>query len=422
VLASDQIRPGGDQIESARSSGLTAALTAPRDGIFVGQSALVNLSGDTPQQMIVKSPVALHIGFTPLRTGGYPNSLMGVFASLRQMLLDAQRYREASIIYDKNPRGLRRPEPDKSLQALQPVLDGEEPVVMFANTEREIVRALDLAEEFKLHVVIAGGEESWKVADRLRKQSVPVILSLNFPKRTTAQMPEADPESMRVLRGRVDAPKTPGKLAAAQVKFAFESGAMTSMEDLLPNLAKAVNNGLSRDEALRAMTINPAQILGVADRLGTIEPGKIANLTITRGDLFDQKPNIAYVFIDGRPVDLKPATAAPAPAAATPASVSGIWNLSVNLGEGDVAVTLNLQQQGESLQGSIEGALGANQIANASIGSNGEISFTVPVTLSGQSKQTTEASFNGTVTGNQLRGTVQIVGRAPGTFSGSKPR
>jgi imidazolonepropionase-like amidohydrolase len=422
VLASDQIRPGGDQIESERSAGITTALTAPREGIFIGQSALINLSGDTPQQMIVRSPVALHVGFTPLRTGGYPNSLMGVFASLRQMLLDAQRNREATVIYDKNPRGLRRPEPDKSLQALQTVLEGEEPVVMFANTEREIIRALDLAEEFKLRAVIAGGQESWKVTDRLRKQNVPVILSLNFPKRTTAQMPEADAEPLRILRERVDAPKTPGKLAAAQVKFAFESGAMTSMEDLLPNLAKAVNNGLSRDEALRALTINPAQILGVADRLGTLEPGKIANLTITRGELFDQKPSIAYVFIDGRPVDLKPATATPASGTAAPAGVTGIWSLNVNLGEGDVAVTLNLQQQGENLHGSIEGALGANQIASASIGANGEIRFTAPVTLSGQSKQTTEASFSGTITGNQMRGTVQIVGRAPGTFSGSRPR
>src|SRR5215213_8621258 len=95
LLAADQLRAGGDQIESARSSGITAALSSPREGILIGQSALINLAGDTPQQMIVRSPVALHIGFTPLRTGVYPASLMGVFSALRQMFLDAARYAEA---------------------------------------------------------------------------------------------------------------------------------------------------------------------------------------------------------------------------------------------------------------------------------------------------------------------------------------
>ena len=96
ILAADLIRPGGDQIESARNAGITSALTAPREGIFIGQSAFINLAGTTPQQMIVRSPVALHVGCTPLRTGEYPSSLMGVFSAIRQMLIDAGRYRWAN--------------------------------------------------------------------------------------------------------------------------------------------------------------------------------------------------------------------------------------------------------------------------------------------------------------------------------------
>jgi imidazolonepropionase-like amidohydrolase len=417
VYASDQIRAVGDQFDAAHAAGITTALTAPRDGIFMGQSAMINLAGETPQKMIVKSPMALHVGFTPLRTGVYPNSLMGVFSALRQMLLDAQRYREAKQIYEKNPRGLRRPDQDKSLEALLPVLSGTMPVVMLANSEREIIRALDLAKEFKLNVIIAGGEESWRVTDRLREQNVPVLLSLNFPRRTSALLPEADPDSMRVLRARVNAPRTAGKLAAARVRFAFESGSMTNLDDFLGNALKAVEGGLSRDEALRALTLNGAQILGLDDRLGSIEPGKIANLTIVRGDIFDKKPKVAQLFIDGRQVEIKPATTA-----ASQAGLSGSWALNVNLGEGDVGVTLTLQQEGDTLSGSIQGALGSNQIASASAGPGGEIRFTVPITLSRESKQTTEANFTGTVTGNEMRGTVQIVGRSPGTFTGSRPR
>ena len=416
TLAVDLIQPGGTQLDAARNAGITSALVAPREGILIGQSAFINLAGETAQQMIVRSPVALHIGFTPFRGGQYPASLMGVFATLRQMLLDAGRLREANQIYARSPRGLRRPEQDKSLLALQPVLAREMPVVMHVNTEREIRRALDLAQEFNLRVIISGGAESWKVTDRLR--DVPVLLSLNFPKRTTAQAPEADPDPLRVLRERVDAPRTAGRLAAARIPFAFQSGSMTNISDYLANAAKAIENGLPREEALRALTINAASILGVADRLGTIETGKIANLTITRGDLFDRHTRIAHVFIDGQPVDLKPATPVDSGTGGGGGLATGTWTLNVNLGEGDKAVTLVLQQEGETLRGSIQGTLGSAQIANASVQSSGELRFTVPVNVGGQ---TTEATFTGTITGNQMRGTAQAVGGSPGTFTGTRP-
>jgi imidazolonepropionase-like amidohydrolase len=413
VLAIDLLQPGSAQIEAARSSGITSALTAPREGILIGQSALINLAGESAQQMIVRTPVALHVGFTPLRTGSYPASLMGVFSALRQMLLDAQRYREAQAIYEKNPRGIRRPEQDKSLAALVPVLMRELPVVMQANTEREIRRALDLADEFNLRLIIAGGSESWKVTDRLRERDTPVLLSLNFPTRTTAQLPEADPEPLRILRERVDAPKTAMRLSAARVRFAFQSGAMTEMSNYLSSAAKTIQNGLARDEALRALTLRPAEILGVADRLGTLEVGKIANLTVTRGDIFDKDSQITHVFIDGRPVDLKPATAA----ATGGASANGNWALSVNLGEGETVTTLALQQEGEQLRGSIQGALGSAQISSASIGQGGDLRFTVPINIGGL---TTEATFTGTINGNEMRGSIQVVGRAPGSFTGTR--
>jgi imidazolonepropionase-like amidohydrolase len=306
-MVEDVIRPGGNEIEASRNTGITTALTLPRTGIWMGQSALINLAGDTPQQMIVRSPLAMHVSFTPLRNGGYPGSLLGVFSSLRQMMLDAQRYREAMQIYERAPRGKRRPETDRSLAALVPVIEGRMPVVMLANSEREITRALDLGEEFKLRLIIAGGREADRLSARLVKQNVPVLLSLNLPKRTTAALPEADPESLSVLRERVAAQETAGKLAKAGVRFAFESGSLSNMSDLMPNVERTIQNGLSATDALRAFTIWPAEILGVKDQLGSIETGKIANLTIVRGDLFDRNSHVTHVFIDGRPVDLRPA-------------------------------------------------------------------------------------------------------------------
>jgi imidazolonepropionase-like amidohydrolase len=418
VMVEDVIRPGGADLDVWRNIGITTALTLPRTGIWMGQSALINLAGDTPQEMIVRSPVAMHVGFTPLR-GTYPGSLLGVFAALRQMMLDAQRYNESMRIYDRSPRGMRRPEVDRSLAALVPVVEGRMPVVMFANSERELTRALDLASEFKLKLIIAGGREADRVADRLVKQNVPVLLSLNLPRRTTAAMPEADPEPMRVLRERVEAQQTASKLAKAGVRFAFESGSLTNISDLMVNVGHVIENGLSTTDALRAFTIWPATILGVENQLGSIETGKIANLTVTRGDLFERNSRVVHVFIDGRPVDLRPAPLDFGIDIGARSSPIGTWNLTVNLGQGEKAATLTLQREGEQLTGSISGSLGAGEIANASTPLPGQVRFTVSLQIEGQTK---EATFEGTVSNDQMRGSVTVVGLTPGTFTGTRAR
>ena len=409
----DVLRFEGDALDAPRGAGITATLAAPRDGIFQGQSAFINLAGSNAQEMLVRSPVALHVGFTPLRGLGFPGSLLGVFAAQRQMLLDAQRYRELQTAYARNPRGMRRPDTDPSLAALQPVLSKEMPVVMIANTQREIERALDMASEFGLRAYIAGGEEAWRVSDRLRRESVPVIATLNFPRRAANVDADADPEPLRVLQSRVDIPRNPGKLANAGVKVAFMSAGV-GMSDFLANVRKAVTDGMTRDQALRALTLTPAELYGVADRLGSIETGKIANLTMVRGDLFDASSRVTQVFIDGRPIAVR----APAVADNANAPAAGTWNVTATVAEGDRTLTLSLQQEGERLRGNIQGALGQSDIANGSIGSNGELRFTVPVTL-GQTSE--EATFIGTMTGNIIRGAVTIIGRPNGTFVATRP-
>ncbi len=417
VMVEDVIRPGGNEIESSRNIGITTALTSPRSGIWMGQSALINLAGETPQQMIVRSPVAMHVGFTPLRTGQYPGSLLGVFSTLRQMMLDAQRYRDSLQIYERAPRGTRRPETDRSLAALIPVIEGRMPVVMLANSEREISRALDLGAEFKLKLIIAGGRESDRVAGRLAKQNVPVLLSLNLPRRATAALPEADPEPLRVLRDRVEAQQTAGKLAKAGVRFAFQSGSMNNISELISNARTTIENGLQVADAVRAFTIWPSQILGAQDQLGSIEVGKIANLTVTRGDMFDRNSRVTHVFIDGRPVDLRPAAAGGGPGTGR-TSLNGTWTVNVKLeGQADRSITLTLQQEGERLSGSISGPLGAGEISNASASNTGEVRFTVSVNVEGQTK---EATFTGRLANNEIRGNVTIVGSAPGTFTATR--
>jgi hypothetical protein len=293
------------------------------------------------------------------------------------------------------------------------VIDGKMTVVMLANTEREIARALDLAAEFKLKLIIAGGRESGRLTDRLLKQNVPVLLSLNLPRRTTAAMPEADPEPLRVLRERVEAQQTAGKLARAKVRFGFQSGSLPSAADIMVNANRTIENGLAAEDALRAFTIWPAEILGVGNQLGSIEVGKIANLTVTRGDLFERNSRVTHVFIDGRPVDLRPAPAI-GPTSTTSRNLTGDWTVVVNLGEAKT-ISLNLRQEGDRLSGSIQGPLGSSEISNASAGN--EIRFTVVLNIDNQTK---EATFVGTMTGSEIRGSVTVEGRAPGTFTATR--
>jgi len=425
VMVEDTIKPGGAAIEAARNAGITTALSVPRNGIWLGQSALVDLSGDTPQEMIVRSPVAMHVSFTPLRSGSYPNSLMGVFASLRQMLLDAQRYAQAQQTYERSPRGTRRPLLDRSLAALIPVLERKLPVVMYADRERDISRALDLAKEFNLQVIIAGGLEAGNLAGELHERQVPVLLSLNLPKRTTAAAPGSDPESLRLLRQRVAAQKTAATLAAAKVRFAFQSGGLTNISDFVANAAKTIENGLARDEALRALTIRAAEIFGVADRMGSIEVGKIANLTVTRGDLFDRNTRVTNLFIDGHEIDLR-ATAPTRPAAGPGerpgtapeepgASLNGTWNITLSLSDQVFPGTLVLRHQGGSVSGSLQTQVGTSEFSSGTV-SGDAFNITATASIQGQSIPIT---IEGTVRGDSISGALKS-SYGTATFTGSR--
>jgi imidazolonepropionase-like amidohydrolase len=432
------IQPGGDAIAAARNAGITAALTAPREGIFLGQSVLINLAGETPQEMIVHAPVGMNVAFNSLR-GTYPGSLLGVFAALRQIFLDAQRYREAQVMYARSPVGMRRPAFDPSLAALQPVLSRDMPVIMYANSQVEIERALNLAQEFNLRAIIAGGMEAQEVAPRLKAMNVPVLLTLNLPRRTAPASPDAQPEPMRVLRARVAAQKTAGALAAAGVRFAFQTGGAANIPDAMANVRRAMDNGLTADQALRAFTVAPAEIMGVANRLGTIEAGKIANLTITRGDLFSANGQVTQVFIDGRPytAPVQPAAnvaggaqggrggrgggaEAPAPATQPGGSASlaaGTWQLSFNLGDRTSAATLTLTQEVERITGTLNSTIGNAPITDGTIGANGNFHFRTSIPMGAQMF---EGIFDGSITGSEMTGTVQVAGSGAIAFTGRR--
>lgn len=423
--AFDDIRAGESQFDASRNVGITTVLTIGRAGIFNGQSAVVDLAGDSVSAMVVRSSFAEHISFNTIQ-GQYPGSLLGTFAALRQMFYDAQRLQELQKMYAANPRGMKRPDADKSLEALYPLINRQMPVVFNANSEREIIRALGLIAEFKLNGIIGGGQESWKVADRLKAQNVPVLLSLNFPKRTTVSSPEADPEDLETLRLRAETPKGAGRLAAAGVKIAFTSGGATAISDFFTNAGKAVEGGLSKDAAIRAMTLGSAEVLGVSDRLGSIEAGKIANLAIVKGDLFGKDKFVPQIIVDGKVFEQKEAprpaggrgAGSGGPSSATPnvPNISGKYSVTIEVPGQAVSANFNFNQSGSVLLGSIDlTGVGSAQITNGRVTDDG-FSFVATVPFNGASLDIT---VSGKVSGNQISGSVNSpLGEAP--FSGTK--
>jgi len=322
VMAAEHVRLDSPELARFASAGVTTVLAEPPGEIFRGQSALVEVTTPTMDPIVgaiaspreglsvVKSPVALHVGFD--RTGGaYPSVLLGAIAFVRQTFIDAQYQQLLEQRYAKAASGMLRPPSEPALTAMQAALAGRTPVAFEAQLEREVLRALAMAKEFKLFPIIVGGDEADLAAADLKAAGAKVILSLNYPSRSRALAPDAD-EPIRQLRLRAHAPKAAGELARAGVPFAFASNGLTSEADFLRNAARAVHEGLDAEAAIRALTIDAARIAGAADRTGSLEKGKIANVVVTDGDLFGERTRIRHVFVDGRPVNLDAGDATPA--------------------------------------------------------------------------------------------------------------
>lgn len=307
LRAADHMNPAASALAKAAESGITAILATPGSDGIRGQSALVltSIGADIPQigaladerrgALVVRTPVALHVGTADRPAGGdaYPNSLMGLITFNRQAFLDAQWYQQAKS------RSYSAP-----LEAMQPALSGRMPVAFRAPTSREVLRALDMAKAFKLDPIITAARQVEDVTADLKAANARVIYSLNFPTRRPSLAPDAD-EPLSVLRDRANAPKGPAALDKAGILFAFESSGLAEPKDFLKNAQKTVAAGLSKEAALKALTLNAATLAGAADRLGSLERGKIANILVTDGELFEEKAAIKHVFVNGRPISLR---------------------------------------------------------------------------------------------------------------------
>jgi imidazolonepropionase-like amidohydrolase len=300
------VNPHSAHVNVTRVNGVTSVLTSPTGGIISGQAAVINLDGTSPREMTVVPQAALVVNFPRVTTRSFDslfnpqqtNITEAITArdrqleQLRKLLRDAAAYGKAQDAYARD-KSLPRPESSVVLAALVPYVRGEHPVIMRADRDTEIMAAIRFADEMHLRSIILGGNDAWKVASQLKERNVPVILT------GVLDLPTREDDFYDVLY------ENAAKLQQAGVRFCISTGDTGAhVRDLPFQAGMAAAFGLPRTEALKAVTLYPAQIMNLADRMGSIEAGKMANLVITDGDLLEARTHVRYLFINGRQLPL----------------------------------------------------------------------------------------------------------------------
>ncbi len=307
VVAAEAVLPSSEHIPVTRAAGITHVLAVPASGgldfsgpsgILGGQASAIHLSGWTINDMLLKKSVAMVLNWPEIQTQSFD---LSTFTRKQKPYTEAKQEYEkqvneltdwldrarhyAQALGHGGPGDFQR---DVKLDALVPVTRGELPVLVLADRARDIRNAIEFCEKQKLKMILAGAAEAYKVKDLLRSKGIPVILgpTLSLPRE------EDDPYDRNLSQ--------PAELAAAGVKFAFGSFDNSFSRRLGQQAANAVAHGLPHDEALKAVTVYPAEILGLADRVGTLESGKIANVIITNGDPLEVTTEVRYLFIKGQ--------------------------------------------------------------------------------------------------------------------------
>lgn len=300
-LSVAQQQVANSENEELRKQGVVAQLRAPSTGVIRGQSAVVSTGSGDPNTSISVGDVAQHFELTVSKRDkeNFPGSPMGAVALARQTIYDAQWYRDAWNAANAHPE-LPRPERNDALNALQPVLSGRQPIVVETSNELFFLRADRFASEFGLNLIVRGSGHEYRRLEEIAATNRIVILPLNFsqaPNVSTAEVSEnVTLESM--LHWDI-APENPARVAAAGMTIAFTTDGLSSTNDFLRQLRKAVARGLAKESALKALTLTPAAVFGLADQLGTVEPGKLASFVITDGDVFEAKTKVVETWVAG---------------------------------------------------------------------------------------------------------------------------
>lgn len=410
------LNPSDKSADDLRALGFTAAQVVPYGNMLPGNGAIIQLTGKTSDAMVLAGKSAL---FSEL-TGAprvYPSTILAVMSKWRELYRQAVQNKNYETMYAANRAGLSRPASDRILEAFYPVIDKRIPVLFEADKYLETQRVMTLQSELGFSLVLGDVKEGWDAIARIKSSGAKVFLSLDLPedkkeekgkdkKEEAGTLTPAEKEALEKRKAEFLALYT-GQAATFQkagITFGFSSlSAKTS--DIRANLRRMIKAGLTEDQALAALTTSPAQLLGLSDRLGTIDNGKIASLVLSDKPYFHEKARVRYVFVDGimYKYDIKETPKADGDAKA---EITGTWSVTTETPQGKSDETVTFKKDGSNYSGSITGGRLTQAVSLEKVELNGKaLRYSYTVQVGGQSFK---VDVDATVDGNSYKGSATV--------------
>ena len=420
------LNPNDKSVEELRSLGFTVSQVVPYGNFLPGSAAIVLLGGKSADDMVLVNNSALYSELSGAQNV-YPNTVMAVMAKWRELYRNASLTKSYQSVYAANRNSLPRPENDRILESFYPVIDQRIPVLFKSERVMETQRVFTLKNDLGFSLLIADVKEGWPIIPKIKSSGAKIFLSLDLPDEIKKDEKKADKkevkkDSVKTEQPKKEKPKTPfdlekealekkkkeaialytsqpSEFTKAGVTYGF-SAMSAKTKDIQANLRRMIKAGLTEDAALAGLTTNPAQLLGLGDRMGTIDNGKMANLVISYKPYFDEKSKVRYVFVDGNLYK----TETKETKKDDKVSAKGNWSYSTDTPQGTATGKLVIKEEKGSYYGTITNSFTGKEVEIKNVELNGnKLSFTFPYDDSGNAL-TIEVSVE--IDGNNFEGTM----------------
>lgn len=423
----DLLKHDDSSLEKLREVGFTAAHVVPHGRMLPGKGSLIMLAGESGEDLLMAENISQFTQFSSAPRV-FPATVIGVMAKFDELYRQARQMADHMEAYAKNPSGMDRPERDAAIEALIPVVRGDLPLFYKATDIKSIHRVLRMQEELGFDVVLVGTQEAWHVADMLADANIPVIVNLELPdapekkekKKEDGEAEEMTEEMKKLKRRSQERLKEYESQAATLAKAGIAFGFTTvdaKPGDIRASLRRMIENGLTEEQALAALTTNPAQMFGVSNQLGTLEKGKIGNLVVSTSPYFEEDAKVKYVLIDGHLFEYE-VKDKPKGDPNAKVNVSGKWTYTTESPRGSSSGYLTLIDNNGDISGTYYSNMSQTEeeIRNAELNGN-ELTFDLPINRGGQS---ITMNFSLVFEGEKFDGSLRLGGFGTFDIEGSR--
>jgi imidazolonepropionase-like amidohydrolase len=434
------LNPSDKSLEELRNLGFTVAQVVPHGNLLPGQGSIVLLGGKSADQMVLVNNSSLYSELSGA-SGMYPSTTMAVMAKWRELYKQASQAKAYQSLYASNRVGLERPGTDRILEAFYPVIDQRLPVLFKSEKILETQRIFSLKNDLGFSLMIADVKEGWPIINKIKASGAKIFLSLDLPEEVKKEEKKDDKKTKTDSTKKQEPPKVKTatdlekevlekrKVEAianytsqasafnkAGVQFGFSSMSAKS-KDIQANLRRMISSGLTEDAALAALTTTPAQLLGLSDRLGSIDNGKMANLVISDKSYFNEKSKVRYVFVDGvmYKVDVKEVKKSDSNAKE---EIEGTWSTVTQNPQGNTEGKVTFKKEGSSYKGTVSGGRLPSPVDMTDVNLDGDkLTYTYTVNFGGNSMK---VEVDVTVDGNSFKGNASVGQRGSFSIEGTK--